>query len=66
MKEAKFTIWRTLKSVKSSAKTGPNYDAFKSVMETISQTEISCRNPYQTDFSSSHRRRQKTWISEGF
>ena len=52
--------------MKSSAKTGPNHDSSKSVMEKIPQTEIRCRYSYQTHFTGSHRRSQKTRNSEGF
>lgn len=52
--------------MKSSAKTGPNYGAFKSVIEKISQTEISCRYLHQTDFASHDPRSQKIRISKGF
>ena len=36
------------------------------VMEKTSQTEIRCRYPYQTHFTGSHRRSQKTRNSKGF
>jgi len=42
---------RTEKSAKLSAKTGPNYDDFKSAMEKTSHTETSCRYLHQTDFA---------------
>ena len=52
--------------MKSSAETGPNYDALKSVIEIISQTEMNYHDLHQTDFSSSHQCRQKMSFSEGF
>ena len=42
------SIW---KSVKFSAKTGPNYDGFKSAIEKISQTGKRWRYLHQTDFA---------------
>lgn len=52
--------------MKSSAKTGPNHDSSRKVMEKISQTEIRHRHLHQTHFTSGHRRRQKTRNSKGF
>ncbi len=54
------------KSVKSSAKTGPNHGGFKMVMEKSSQTEIRFRYLHQTDFSRRSPRSQKTRNSKGF
>ena len=52
--------------MKSSAKTGPNHDRSRKVMEKISQTGKRCRYSHQTHFTSSHLRRQKPRNSKGF
>lgn len=57
---------KDIKSVKFTTKTGPNYGAFKSVMEKFYKTEISCRYLHQTDFTSRIPGSHKTRNSKGF
>ena len=66
MMEVRIFVHEDQKSAKLSAKTGPNYDDFKSAMEKISQTGIRCRYLHQTDFARRSPRSQKIRNSEGF
>ena len=66
MTEVRICNHEDLKSAKLSAKTGPNYDDFKSAMEKASYTETSCRYLHQTDFARRSPHSQKIRISKGF